>query len=78
VHLLQGAQAAAMTNEQRIRGADRGVDSALIITGYDSKAVTEYANALCTAGGLPDRGAVEPSCATYRWSYSLASTEVDA
>jgi hypothetical protein len=77
-HLLQGAQTAAMTNEQRIRGADRGVDSALIITGYDSKAVTEYANALCTAGGLPDRGAVEPSCATYRWSYSLASTEVDA
>src|SRR5689334_10942873 len=26
-HLLQGAQAAAMTNEQRIRGADRAVDS---------------------------------------------------
>jgi hypothetical protein len=77
-HLLQGAQTAAMTNEQRIRGADRGVDSALIITGYNSKAVAEYANELCTAGGLPDRGAVEVNCATYRASYSLVSTEVDA
>ena len=42
-HLLQGAQTAAMTNEQRIRGADRGVDSALIITGYDSNAVAACA-----------------------------------
>src|SRR5204862_4273044 len=40
-HLLQGAQAATMTNEQRIRGADRGVDSALILTGYDDAAVAE-------------------------------------
>lgn len=73
-HLLQGAQAAAMTNEQRIRGADRGVDSALIVTGYDSHAVAAYAKELC--GGLPDRGAGELSCATYRWSYSLASAEL--
>lgn len=77
-HLLQGAQAAAMTNEQRIRGADRGADSALILTGYDSNAVAAYANELCAAGGLPDRGATELSCATYQWSYSLASAEIDA
>lgn len=77
-HLLQGAQAAAMTHEQRIRGADRGVDSALIVTGYDSDAVAAYANQLCAVGGLPDRGAGELSCATYRWSYSLASAEIDA
>jgi hypothetical protein len=77
-HLLQGAQMAAMTNEQRIRGTDRGVDSALIITGYDSNAVAACANELCAGGGLPVRGAGELSCATYRWSYSLASTEIDA
>ncbi len=77
-HLLQGAQPAAMTNEQRIRGADRGVDSALIVTGYDSNAVAAYAKELCSVGGLPDRGAGELSCATYRWSYSLASAELDA
>lgn len=75
-HLLQGAQTAAMTNEQRIRGADRGVDSALIVTGYDSNAVAACVNELCA--GLPDRGAGELSCATYRWSYSLTSAEVDA
>ena len=77
-HLLQGARAAAMTNEQHIRGADRGVDSALIVTGYDSQAVAECANGLCSAGGLPDRGAGELTRATYRYSYSLASTELDA
>lgn len=77
-HLLQGAQTAAMTNEQRIRGADRGVDSAIIVTGYDSNAVDACANELCAAGGLPARGASELRCATYRWNYSLASTEMDS
>ena len=77
-HLLRGTQTAAMTREQRIRGADRGVDTAIIVTGYDSSAVTAWAHELCTAGGLPDRGAGEPSCATYRWSSSLMSDEVDA
>jgi len=75
-HLLQGAQMAAMTNEQRIRGADRGVDSAIIITGYDSHAVAYYANALSAADGLPARGAAELSCAIYASSYSLASAEI--
>ena len=77
-HLLQGAMTAAMTHEQRIRGADRGVDSAVIITGYDSTAVAAYAKLLCAVGCLPDRGAVELNCATYRLSYSLASAEADA
>lgn len=77
-HLLRGAQPAAMTNEQRIRGADRGVDSALIITGYDTNAVSTCASELCAAGGLPARGAGELSCAMYRWSYCLASTEIEA
>lgn len=77
-HLLQGAQAATMTNEQRIRGADRGVDSAVIITGYDGDAVTACAEELAGAGGLPARGAGELACATYRLGYTLAGVEVDA
>jgi hypothetical protein len=77
-HLLQGSQAAAMTNEQRIRGSDRGVDSALILTGYDGSAVAGYAKKLSDAGGLGGRGAGELSCAIYRWSYSLDRAEVDA
>ena len=76
-HLLQGAQSAEMTHEQRIRGADRAVDSAIIVTGYDHNAVAAYAKELC-AVGLRDRGAGEPTCATYRWSYSLASAELGA
>jgi hypothetical protein len=77
-HLLQSAKAAAMTNEQRIRGADRGLDSALIVSGYDTHAVATYAEELCGAGGLAGRGAIELSRATYCWSYSLASVEVAA
>jgi hypothetical protein len=76
-HLLQGAQTAAMTTEQRIRGVDRGVDSALIVTGYDANAVATYARHLCTDGGLPDRGAGELNCTSYRCCHSLVSTELD-
>jgi hypothetical protein len=73
-HLLQGAQAPAMTNEQRIRGTDRAFASALILTGYDDNAVAACANQLCA--GLPVRGAVELSCTSYRYRYALASAEV--
>jgi hypothetical protein len=75
-HLLQGAQAAAMTNEQRIRGADRAVASALILSGYDRSAVAECAKKLSDDGG--DRGASDLSRALYGMSYSLAHAEVDA
>ena len=75
-HLLQGAQTAAMTNEQRIRGTDRGVDSAIVVTGYDSSAVAKYASELCAAGALPNRGAGELRCSTYGLSYSLTCTEL--
>jgi hypothetical protein len=77
VHLLQGAQAAAMTTEQRIRGADRGIDSAIIVTGYDAGAVAEYGRKLRDDGDLKSRGAGGLSCATYSSSYSLARAEVD-
>jgi hypothetical protein len=68
-HLLQAAQAAAMTNEQRIRGADRGVDSAVIVTGYDGDAVAEQARALLDVVGK--RRASDASLAAYRLAYSL-------
>ncbi|HET7528386.1 MAG TPA: hypothetical protein VFK10_20780 [Burkholderiaceae bacterium] len=70
-HLLQGPQAAAMTNEQRIRGADRRVDSAVILTGYDAAAVAEGAKQLIGDGGVEGRGARDcalPSiAAATRW-----------
>jgi hypothetical protein len=77
VHFLQSAQVAPMTDEQRIRGADRGFDSAIVITGYDAGFVAECANELVGVGGLRDHGAVEPTCARYSAGYSIAATELD-
>lgn len=77
-HLLQGAQAAAMTNEQRIRGADRGLDSAIVVTGYDGSVVAEYSKGLCANDQLSIHGAREVTCATYCTSYVFASAEFDA
>jgi len=75
-HLLEGAQAAAMTQEQRIRGADSSVDSALILTGYDSAAVARQTKELCGAPPLRDRCVASPNCAIYAMGYSLARAEV--
>ncbi len=77
-HLLQAARQATMTNEQRIRGADRPVDSALILTGYDAAAVAGCATSLCEAEGLQAHGATGIGCFMYRWNYSLACSEVGA
>ncbi len=74
--LLRGAKAAPMTNEQRIRGLDRGVDSALILTGYDAAEVAGFAQALVEADGLAQHGAGDIGLATYQYGYSLASSEL--
>lgn len=77
-HLLQGAQAAEMTREQRIRGADQGVDTAIVLTGYDAEAVAAQADMLQGAGGLADHGAGTVHSARYRTAYSLTSAETAA
>lgn len=77
-HLLQGAQAAQMTNEQRIRGADRGIETAVIVTGYEREAVAEFARGLCDGGAIAARGEAGPSWGMYQWHYSLDSAEVGA
>jgi hypothetical protein len=76
-HLLQGAQAAPMTNEQRIRGTDGSVDAAILLTGYDADAVAAHAQQLCGADGLAGRGAADVRRTSYRWSYGLSCDEVD-
>jgi len=75
-HLLEGASAAPMTNEQRIRGADTGVDSVLLIMGYDAEALCELSQG--TRGELERRGATEVSEGLYRIDYTLAHDELDA
>ena len=75
-HLLENASAAPMTNEQRIRGADAGVDSVLLITGYEAQALGGLS--LDTRRELERRGATEVSEGLYRIDYTLAHDELDA
>jgi hypothetical protein len=74
-HLLQGAAAAPMTNEQRIRGADAGVDTALVVTGYNAAAVSACAQQLAGEGFLPAHGARDTSVAVYTLGHALAAAE---
>ena len=68
-HLLQAAQGATMTNEQRIRGADHGMGCAAIVMGYEEAAVSSQARSL--RAELGSKGATQLSSATYQLAYSL-------
>lgn len=43
VHLLERAATPAMTREQRLRGADAGIEAALVVTGDDEAALRDVA-----------------------------------
>ena len=76
VHLLRGALTPQMTNEQRIRGVDEGVDWALLTTGYSQEALAELTRADLAADRLADHGAAGMTSALYRSEYSLAASEI--
>lgn len=78
VHLLQGALAAPMTNEQRIRGADTGVDWALLVTGYGQGEVTALAQADLSVTELEKHGATGVVTGLYRSDYTLTAQEIAA
>ena len=77
-HFLQGATPAPMTNEQSIRGPDAGVDSALLVMGYDTDALMALAQELLGPRHLERRGAAEAVDGLYRLDYTLTHAEVDA
>jgi hypothetical protein len=77
IHLLLNALAPAMTSEQRIRGADSGVDCALLATGYHLDALAELEHAELSAGNLGAHGASSVISALYQGAYSLSADEVD-
>jgi hypothetical protein len=66
VHLLERALTPPMTNEQRIRGGDAGVDWAIVVTGYHEDAVASV-----NLSGLEQREAGDFLAATYRLDYCL-------
>ena len=76
VHLFEGAVAAPMTAEQRIRGADAGVDWALVVAGYDREALASLAESELDAARLEAHGASGVRAAMYRMDYSLTHLEV--
>jgi hypothetical protein len=77
-HLLEGAATPAMTNEQRIRGTDAGVDCALVVNGYDPEALERLLQTDVGRPHLERHGAAGVLEATYRIDYSLAAVDVPA
>lgn len=71
-HLLEGTRTPPMTSEQRIRGADSGVDWAILVTGYREDALDGLGAAHLMQGTA---GVLE---ATYRMDYALSREEVAA
>ena len=76
VHLFEGALTPQMTNEQRIRGADAGVDWALLVTGYSFDALARLAGADLDASRLAEQGAMGVQGATSRLDYVLSHDEI--
>jgi len=78
VHLLEGAVAAPMTKEQSIRGADAGVDWALVLTGYGEEALRALRQDVLGNASLDRHGAAGVTDAAYRLDYVLTETEAKA
>ena len=76
VHLLEGAATAPMTNEQRLRGADAGVDWAILATGYSLEALAELSSGDLGSSQLAALGAANVDAVSYRMDYSLLHDEV--
>ncbi|MDX1375015.1 MAG: hypothetical protein R3357_05590 [Burkholderiales bacterium] len=77
-HLLHTAATPTMTTEQRIRGVDKTVDSALIMTAHDDVALMKAGDQILGASGIEGRGGTEVSSDLYAIHYSLSRTEIDA
>jgi hypothetical protein len=77
-HLFEGALTPRMTNEQRIRGADAGVDWALLVTGYGEDALVRLRQADLSRNQLKEHGSIEVSDAMYQMQYMLTDRDVHA
>ena len=78
VHLLQGALVAQMTQEQRIRGADAGVEAALLVTGYEQPALEALVEGELSPAALQAQGAQAVVHTLYRVDYTLTAAELAA
>jgi hypothetical protein len=77
-HLFEGSLAAPATNEQRIRGKDAAVDSALLVTGYSAEAVAALSQTGLGGPQLEQRGALGVRGGVYQMAYSLTERELSS
>lgn len=77
-HLLEGAATPRMTNEQRIRGPDAGIDWALLVTGYSQDALTKLMQIDLGDAQLEAHGAPGAHAAVYRMAYSMTQRDAGA
>jgi hypothetical protein len=75
-HLFEGALAPLMTKEQRIRGADAGVDWVLFVTGYSEGALASLRQGNLSHARIEAHGGTAISDAMYRMHYMLTDREV--
>jgi hypothetical protein len=75
VYLFEAALTPAMTNEQRIRGADAGIDWALVVTGYSEDVLAQMSDGDFFKE-LARRRATRILSGTYRLDYSLSASEI--
>lgn len=76
-HLFEGALSPGMTNEQRLRGTDAGVDWALLVTGYSEEALGKLEQAGLGDARLEKHGATGLLRAMYRMEYSILRQEIE-
>lgn len=74
-YLFESAATPPMTREQRIRGADAGVDWALVVTGYEESAVAALEQSDLKKSRLETQGAAIAGFGMYRTHYSLYEVE---
>jgi hypothetical protein len=76
VHLFRGALTPQMTNEQRIRGVDAGIDWALLTTGYSQETLDALARSDLCNDRFEEHGATAVVTALYRTDYTLTAEEI--
>lgn len=74
-HLLEAALTPEMTQEQRIRGKDGGVDWVVLVTGYDAKAIEDVATHGLAVGKIEAQGGINVVSGIYRMGHSLSERE---
>ena len=74
-HLFEAALTPEMTQEQRIRGKDCGVDWVVLVTGYDEKAIEDLAARGLAPEVLETQGSINITAGIYRMGHSLSEQE---